>query len=480
VQKTVNAGQSYNKKPVAYAFIYVNSPQTKIQYPKRLKLFFDFIGLKGDLEEQGTAFLKQARQDETWASEQLMFFMDHHKQRVLKKEISAGTLHNLLKPIKAFLDAYRDVSITIDWRRIKKALPRAKIYANDRAPSIDEIRKLVEFPDRRIKPMVYTMCSSGIRIGAWDFMKWEHITPIKDEKTSEIKAAKLLVYPGEGEEYITFITPEAYRALKDWMDFRASYGEQITPSSWVMRTVWRTADMKRKSEKNPSIGNMSRINEPEKLTAAGINRIFVRALYEEGIRDELPQGIRRHPFKGVHGLRKWFKTRAEQAMLRTNVEYIIGHSLGISQSYYRPTEYELLTDYLKAVPYLSINDDNAIDIKNLKEKQQLLLKMSEHKDTELQELRAKMDIMAANMASFMEYMSGAKELVDIVGLNGDIQDKGSEEERKQDLFKTAAIARAKIKARGKKNAKVQMIGDVMEVEEEEKKSKAGSNTAIAI
>lgn len=44
-------------------------------------------------------------------------------------------------------------------------------------------------------------------------------------------------------------------------------------------------------------------------------------------------------------------------MNRTNVEYIMGHSLGISQSYFKPTEKDVLTDYLKAADLLTINDD---------------------------------------------------------------------------------------------------------------------------
>jgi hypothetical protein len=40
----------------------------------------------------------------------------------------------------------------------------------------------------------------------------------------EVTAAKLLIYADEPEEDYTFVTSEAYYALKDWMDFRSSYG----------------------------------------------------------------------------------------------------------------------------------------------------------------------------------------------------------------------------------------------------------------
>ena len=42
----------------------------------------------------------------------------------------------------------------------------------------------------------------------------EYVCPIADEK-GEVIVAKLLVYADEPEEYYTFITPEAYSALKD-------------------------------------------------------------------------------------------------------------------------------------------------------------------------------------------------------------------------------------------------------------------------
>lgn len=45
---------------------------------------------------------------------------------------------------------------------------------------------------------------------------------------------------------------------------------------------------------------------------------------------------------------------AEQSMKPANVELTMGHDIGVSKSYYKPTEKEILEDYLKAVDLLSI------------------------------------------------------------------------------------------------------------------------------
>ena len=62
--------------------------------------------------------------------------------------------------------------LLLTWKKISRMLPKRRNAANDRAPTIEELQKLIEYPDRRIKPIVYTMVSSGIRIGAWDYLKW--------------------------------------------------------------------------------------------------------------------------------------------------------------------------------------------------------------------------------------------------------------------------------------------------------------------
>ena len=74
-------------------------------------------------------------------------------------------------------------------QRWPAGLPRAKRFADDRPPTVEEIRRIVEYPDRRIKPVVYMMASTGIRVDAWGYLKHRHIIPI--EREGKVVAAKV-------------------------------------------------------------------------------------------------------------------------------------------------------------------------------------------------------------------------------------------------------------------------------------------------
>lgn len=216
----------------------LKAPESKRQYPRRFKPFLDFLKLEGSLNQQSKQFWLKGREDPRWVENKLMQFIRYQKERAASGEISESTIPNYYRATKLFCEMN---DITLNWRKIARGLPRVREAANDRAPTLEEIQKLVEYPDRRIKPVVYTMVSSGIRIGAFDFLKWKHIIPITEN--SEILAAKIIVYAGDSEQYYSFITPEAYRSLKDWMDFRASYGEKISGESWVFRDLWQTTNI---------------------------------------------------------------------------------------------------------------------------------------------------------------------------------------------------------------------------------------------
>jgi hypothetical protein len=40
-----------------------------------------------------------------------------------------------------------------------------------------------------------------------------------------------------------------------------------------------------------------------------------------------------------------------------NVEVLLGHNIGLSGAYYKPTEKQILDDYLNAIDFLTINEE---------------------------------------------------------------------------------------------------------------------------
>jgi hypothetical protein len=118
-------------------FIYaLRSSEAQKQYSIRLKMFFNFLGLHGTIEEQAQFFLDKAQNNNNdgvqWTQDSIINFINHHKQRVLRKELAAGTLNNYFMAVKLFCEM-NDIAAAINWKRISRGLPRAKASANDRA-----------------------------------------------------------------------------------------------------------------------------------------------------------------------------------------------------------------------------------------------------------------------------------------------------------------------------------------------------------
>jgi hypothetical protein len=276
-------------------------------------------------------------------------FINFQKKRIENKEIAEGTLHNYIKAIKLFFSMN---DITINWKSIGKGIPAERHSADVTIPTVEQIKKLLEHPDRRIRPIVYSMLSAGFRVGSWDYLKWKHVIPIF--RDGVIVAAKIILKNTKinNKEYFSFISPEAYSSLKNWMDFRELHGEQITGESWLMRDTWQKIDRKHGHR-------IGLAKYPKKLKAISIQNMIFEAWQIQGVRDKLldPQ-IKRHTFKANHGFRSFFETKCQKARMHHNfIKILMDHSFGESENYHRPTEEELLEEYLLAVDFLTINDE---------------------------------------------------------------------------------------------------------------------------
>jgi len=314
----------------------IRSRYTRDSYERRLIVFLSNLGMPID------SFVDKAKTDPAWAQKTILDCLLAEKQRFLGKEIQAASVRNKLKPLKLLLEM-NDVA-GINWKKISRMMPSARRYALDRAPTVQELREMVGRSDIRFQAVILTMASSGIRLGAWDYLDWGHVEPLKME--GRVVAAKLTVYAGEPEEYVTFVTPEAYEKLQEYMRFREKQGEKITPRSPLARDRWQTTSGRQ------GWNFVGKAEVPLRLRSLGVKRLFEDMMWRLGYRKEKK---RRHDFS-VHSIRKFFKTRAETVMRPINVETLMGHSTGISDSYYRPTDTELLEDYLKAVPLLTLSE----------------------------------------------------------------------------------------------------------------------------
>jgi hypothetical protein len=344
--------KSKESDPYSMFLFAMRSPKTREKCTGRLRMFFDFLGiLPGQaMEERSKAFCKKAKSDDGWTFSSIIQYLQELKERVEAKQITAGTMKNRYQAVKLFCEM---ADINISWKKISRGIPRVRKFADDRAPTIEEIQKIIEYPDRRIKAIVCTMASSGIRVGAWDFLKWKHITPI--ERSGVVVAGKIVVYAGEEDEYFTFITPEAYHELEKWREYRIHAGEPVTKESWAMRNTWNT-------KKGYTRGLIS---APIKLQAEGVKRLVEDALWTQGLRKKLEGGKKRHEFQTDHGFRKWFKTRCELGGMKpANIEKLMNHSIGISNSYYKATENDLLEDYLNVADFLTISQQNKLILEN--------------------------------------------------------------------------------------------------------------------
>ncbi len=256
---------------------------------------------------------------------------------LVQLKLSASSKNLIFYSIKHALEMN---DVILNWKKIKRFIKGKtgnEIVGSDRGYTHEEIQKILQFADQRVKTAILILSSTGVRIGALVTLKLSDLEKIDD-------LYKIKVYSGDREQYTTFATPECAKEIDAYLESRTRKGEKLTKESYLMVKEFRVG---RRTE--PFLGQSLRSLLQNYIQSSGIREIDHDRPYR---RKETPI---------LHAFRKFTTKQLVDSNVKAEIrEMLLGHKIGLTGVYYRPTEKEMLNEYLKAVPALTINNEERL------------------------------------------------------------------------------------------------------------------------
>lgn len=252
-----------------------------------------------------------------------------------------------LAAIKHFL-VMNDV--VLNWKKISLYLGEKTKVVKDRSYTTEEIESLLKScTDERMRAVILLLASTGVRVGSIPSLTLKQL-----HKLEEYGLYQVTIYENTNDEYFSFTTPECAAAIDSYLAYRSRCGEKLTPTSPLIREQFDPKD------------SLS-IRRPRPLTRSTIMGLLSEIITKSGVqaikhRTEITdRGRERKEIARAHGFRKFCTTNMIRAKVDPQCrEMLLGHSIGLANSYYRPSSDEILEEYLKAVDLLTINEENRL------------------------------------------------------------------------------------------------------------------------
>jgi integrase len=293
----------------------IRSNETKNKYTSYLKRYLDITQLQNPLSQTDPRLIER----------QIIDFIIKMK----KEGKNYGAIQNYITTILSF---YKINDVVLNTKKISRFMPEHRKVKKDRSYTHEEISRLLEIADERMRVVILLLASSGIRIGAIPALRIRNLEDLK-----------ITIYENEKEEYIAFLTPECKKAVDSYIDMRSRYGEKITDNSFLIREQFDIRD-------NFAIRK-----------SKGIGRGGLQWKLEDISRRS---NVRSKDVPIAHGFRKFFTTQLINSKVNIEIrEMLLGHKIGLASAYYRPTEEEMFDEYEKAIDNLTINEENRLRTK---------------------------------------------------------------------------------------------------------------------
>lgn len=255
-----------------------------------------------------------------------------------KKDNLSATYTNLSFAAIKHLCIMNDVRINKE--KIGKFIGEISNVNEDRAYTHEEIGKVLNVCDLRMKMVILLLASTGMRIGALPTLR-----------LGDMIDTRILVYAGSKDKYITLMTPECRQAVDAYHDYRLRSGEKIEPDSPLIREQFDSNDLEQVRKRCKPVTRSTLINTINNcVIKAGLRTINHSSTHRE-----------RYPVMTIHGFRKFFTTQLVNSKVNPEIrEMLLGHSIGLAKAYYKPTEGEMLAEYEKAIDALTIDPANRL------------------------------------------------------------------------------------------------------------------------
>jgi len=295
-------------------------------------------------------FANLIRQDPNAGKNKIKRYVMTLKRQIEEKKLNPNTARNRLKPIKTLLRANE---IDFSWYLIDRMMPK-ETKSGDRAYTRDEIQKMIiHCEDITDKVIITGFSCAGFRLEAWNYFTWSDVVFFKNEDNT-YKGGALRIYHGDAEEYWTHITPEFCNLLD------------------LYKVYWRSKFMADPLPSDPLLAK-ERLPYPARLKSGGVSRRVRKVVEHLGLRNKMIPGKQRYEVQLDHGFRKYFNTMLRRAKVDfADKEDMMGHKVALESSYerYDEADFERFAEYQKAIPFLTISNDERMRLENEKLKQE--------------------------------------------------------------------------------------------------------------
>jgi integrase len=283
--------------------------------------------------------------------------------------LSSGSISTYISAVRKFY-TMNDIT-TLNWEKIHSFEPEREKKVEDRPYTHGEIKTLIENTSPRNRAIILLMSSSAPRVGALPLVRTRDLEPI-----DKYGIYKITYYPHSKKfRYFSFCTPEARKAIDNYLEHRKRWGERLTDDTPVFRTDFNAHNTERSANSKTLSTLRMRSIIGEIARDCGMRQVPTEPLFiDSSINNK--KKVRRLDIMSNHGLRKFFEKQAYSAgMDHMYIRRLMGQKSGLEDSYLKLSEEELLEGDNRHIGYIGIIDQLTISEEHRVKRENEILKI---------------------------------------------------------------------------------------------------------